>query len=238
MALSPLQKSLLASTCVSSVLFAVSTAPLAFFNSLPIEVQVRNQSFFSGEVNDLAGPYLGITGAISVALGAGILGISGWRSASNRIESEKGKNTELERNLLSCKAELERIKFSEARLKTEHLEEFLEAKPFPQRQAAPAYHVSAVTTPAPYELAHSRTGISHQPSQQSNGHQPYKILASTERTVSSQPVELDRNGSRASLSPNREKAADNQLEVVLDQIRDLMERVESLQAENSDQVAA
>lgn len=155
MSLSPMQKSILLSTSVSSVLFGVSTVPLALYSSSPLEVQFRNQPVFDNEMKALAGPYLGLAGTVSVALGVGFLGMSGWRSAATQSETEKSKRSDLEKHLLACKAELERIKFSDARLQTEKLGDFLQPErvPAPQRQSAPARAVS----PSSYQVISSPT---------------------------------------------------------------------------------
>lgn len=126
MPLSPLQKALLSSLCISGAVFTVSTAPLAMYRSQSLQVQVQNESVFAAELDALAGPYIGIASAISLLIGAGVLGISGWRTAAKESEVEQARAAELERNLLASKAELERVKFSEARLKAQGLEGFLE----------------------------------------------------------------------------------------------------------------
>ncbi|MGP1375225.1 MAG: hypothetical protein ACTS3T_20520 [Almyronema sp.] len=151
MTVSPLQKALISSVCISSALFTVATAPLALFRSQPIEVQMQNKSVFASEISALAGPYLGIAGVFSVALGTSILGISGWRSAASKSEAEKAKSSELERNLSAYQAELERIKFSDVRLKAQNLEGFLEPQTAitAHSASAPAAEAAAAKSAAP-----------------------------------------------------------------------------------------
>jgi hypothetical protein len=241
---------------------------------LPVEVNVRNQPVFENELNALAGPYLGVAGTVSVALGIGVLGISGWRAAGSQSEVEKAKSSELERNLLACKAELERIKFSDARLQNEKLGDFLQPEhpPVPQpRQAitpqpihrgmpAPAYAVvqgqqylehhrptasnpSAAPTPAmpSYAASHSFPRETHEAwssSSSSRAHlhtTPAQVAANLGAVPNNQQPTASDN-----LPANNHVEADSEqnLQAMLTQLHDLMARVESLQAENTSQMAA
>lgn len=138
MTLSPLQKSFVSSLCVGSTVFTAAAVPLAVFGSQSVEVQMQNQPVFASEMRALAGPYLGLAGTFSAAVGAGIMGMSGWRLAARRSEADKAKSSELERSLLAYQAELERIKFSDARLKAQALEAFLEQDQVPNSSEASA----------------------------------------------------------------------------------------------------
>lgn len=268
MSLSPLQKSLLLSVSVSSVLFGVSTVPLALFNSLPVEVQVRNQPVFEDEMNALAGPYLGVAGAVSAALGVGILGMSGWRSAASKTEHEQTARADLEKNLLACKAELERIKFSDARLQMEKLGDFLqpELAPLPNQQMIPAYQAPNAVPAQPYEVVQNHvqglhyalgSAAAHGPAnggtaihpQRHGGyaavdapqpHKPHLYTANAQvaehlgaSSVAKAAVPVASAANHAS-----EQAPDKQIEAMLQQMHDLMVRVESLRAGNTNQMAA
>lgn len=197
MTLSPLQKSFLSSVCVSSALFAATTVPLAMFRSQPVEVQLQNRPVFESELSDLTGPYLGIAGTFSLALGAGILGISGWRSAARKSEADEAKSSELERNLLAYQAELERIKFSDARLKAQDLDAFLEPQAEPAQTAkAPAYTLSAVTTPEPVLVNPSQNhGIQHD--LPTGGRKP---LAAVHRSHQGEPAKAQNSTATATAS--------------------------------------
>lgn len=197
MTLSPLQKSFLSSVCVSSALFAVTTVPLAMFRSQPVEVQLQNRPVFESELSDLTGPYLGIAGAFSLALGAGILGMSSWRLAASKSEADEAKSSELERNLLAYQAELERIKFSDARLKAQDLDAFLEPQAQPASTAkTPAYTLSAVATPEPVLVNPSQIhGIHHDAS--ASGKKP---LTAVPRSHQSEPVKAQNGAATAAAS--------------------------------------
>ena len=181
MTLSPFQKALLSSMCVGSAVFTAATLPLAIFRSQPVEVQVRNESIFSSELSALAAPYLGIAGVFSTAVGVGILGVSGWRSAARKSEDEQAKSSKLQKSLLDYQVELERIKFSDARLTAQNLGTFLEPQnaSSPQAIAAvPAHQLSAVSTLGPTAVENNHSLVTHSPVRTSEN----KPLATTSQT--------------------------------------------------------
>lgn len=242
MALSALQKSLLMSFSAGSILFGVSTVPLALFRSLPIEVQVSEQVVFENEVNALAGPYLGITGAVSAALGFGILGLSGWRSSAAKAEHEQEKRSQLENHLLASKAELERVRFSDARLAAEQLDGFLKPqsqtisepqpmleKSFWNRTNAKNYEVIAS-----HGYEHPGNGFTNsapQTAAASDTYQRQSDIASSKEAQNSEPTKLSRG-------EHSEERLEQEIKSVLGQLNDLVARVESIQGADQAQIAA
>lgn len=274
MSLSPLQKSLLTSASIGSVLFGILTIPLAAYRSLPVEVNIRNQPVFENELNALAGPYLGVAGTVSVALGIGILGISGWQAAGTQSEVEKAKRSELERNLIACKAELERIKFSDARLQNEKLGDFLQPEHPPvtqQHQAStpqPVYHempaqacavvqgqqylehyrpTASNHRPAPTQTVPS-SAVSYslpgeaptaQPSSSSSRAHLHTTNAQVAANLATAPISYEPTASENFPADNHVEANSEQnLQVMLTQLHELMARVESLQTEKTNPMAA
>ncbi|MBE7383499.1 MAG: hypothetical protein F6J95_019040 [Leptolyngbya sp. SIO1E4] len=262
MTLSPLQKALVSSVCVSGALFTATTVPLAMFRSQPVEVQVQNQPVFESELNALAGPYLGVAGTFSVALGASILGMTGWRLAASKSEAEQAKSSELKRDLLAYQAELERIKFSDARLKAQDLEAFLEphqsagiqpaAMPIHQQAAAPVVQHNSSTVRNTV-LAAEKKPLTAVPTPQ--GSEPQTLHNANDlKTIKQSVLELVMHqlqepaatmANQAAADkpsahvPSRlEKASENQLESVLHQLHTLAEQVEDLRASGSSRAAA
>jgi hypothetical protein len=216
MSLSPLQKSLLASASVGSVIFGVSTIPLAANSSLPVEVKVRNQPVFEDEMNALAGPYLGVAGTVSIAVGIGILGMSGWRSAASHSESEKVKRSELEKNLLACKAELERIKFSDARLQNEKLGDFLQPEParaLQQHQTVPSQQMPQGMPSQSYAVIQDQQYVVHQPAASvqspTASPNPTKLGGSHAFTREMQVAQVPEHSSRSHLYTTNAQVAQN-----------------------------
>ncbi|NJL86722.1 MAG: hypothetical protein HC886_13300 [Leptolyngbyaceae cyanobacterium SM1_1_3] len=226
MTLSPLQKTFISSVFISSALFTIATVPLAVFRSQPVEVRLQNQSVFSSELNTITGPYLGITGAFSAALGMGIFGIGGWRFAASKSEAEKAKASELERSLTTYQAELERIKFSEARLKAQNLEGFLEPHnpSVAQMAVTPAARISSPIHSEPEMVQHRQVSVVQG-----------DLLVNDTKTLMIVP-ELE-NG-KAQISHGQSTAPENQIDLVLHQLRDLAAQVEDLRSGNSNKLAA
>ncbi|HEY9735833.1 MAG TPA: hypothetical protein V6D06_06105 [Trichocoleus sp.] len=136
MSTSSIQRALIPAACVAGTVFAVSTAPLAMYRSEVVQVEIKNQPLFAAEVRDLAGPYLGVVGVVSASVGACIMGFSGWRQAARKSEAAESKLSELQRNLLAQQTSLEAIKFSDARLRAQQLDAFLEAPAAPESGVA------------------------------------------------------------------------------------------------------
>lgn len=252
---SPLQKALVSSVCISGALFAVATAPLMLYRSQLIEVQVQNRSVLATEVNALAGPYLGLAGAFSAALGLSALGVTGWRLAASQSENEKAKSTELKRNLLVCQAELERVKFSDARLKAQGLDTFLEPQSVPATAPVPAstYHITSTASPEPVLVGH---GSSRNPqnglassgsaalltvsdSQNGKASAGYAALANglvaqsiVDRATSLVNDKAPQTQAREA-SNSSEGSPKNKLDALLNQLQDLATQVEDMRAGGS-----
>lgn len=253
MTLSPVQKALLCSACVSGGIFTATAVPFAMYSSQPVEVEMQNQSVFASELSALSGPYLGVTGAFSVALGTGILGLAGWRLAASKSESEKAKASELERNLKACKATLERMQFSDSRLKAQNLGNFLEpqaAQPVANFRSHAA--AEAVASPKAQEIVHRPPTAAHQPQDATlavsggahsilemamHGQQPAPRAVATNGAslVPMQPVPPVQSSRRPSYV---EKAPEHNLEALINQVRVLEAQVEDLQSNGSRTAAA
>jgi hypothetical protein len=126
MSQSPLARSLFTSACVSGVVFSAAALPFAAFKSNIVDLELQNQSIYSAELQYLAAPYLAATGGVSAALGLGVFGLVGWRQSARRVAEAESARQEMLRSLTAHQAELERIKFSEARLRSQNLTAFLQ----------------------------------------------------------------------------------------------------------------
>lgn len=230
MTFSPVQKALVCSACVSGGIFAATAVPFAMYSSQPVELQLQNQQVFSSELNALSAPYLGVTGAFSVALGTGILGVTGWRLAASKSEAEKNKASELERNLLACKSALEKMQFSDTRLKAQNLETFLE--PAPQPAAIPAGQAPNSNVLA--SVDHSTRSVLEM-AMQNPVKEPIQTLSNNKVTV---PVPGHAHLHPASKTSQPVKSSDHQVDLLLNQIRMLAAQVEDLQTNGPRTAAA
>ena len=66
MTTSPLKKFVLAPVVLSAAVFSVLTLPLAVFVSQPVTIQLQEEPVFSGQLRDVATPYLGLASALSL----------------------------------------------------------------------------------------------------------------------------------------------------------------------------
>lgn len=170
MSSSSVQNSLVPAICITGAAFTVTTIPLALFRSEVVEVQLQNQPIFASEVRDLAGPYLGFSGLVSAAMGATVLGFSGWRQSARQSDSIRHQLSDLQRNLQVKQAELEEIKFSSARLRNQNLDIFLESSSPLERAANPEIPMAPV---APIAAAGSQVAApAGSPGGTSNGKTP------------------------------------------------------------------
>ncbi|HIK45592.1 MAG TPA: hypothetical protein IGR64_12020 [Leptolyngbyaceae cyanobacterium M65_K2018_010] len=118
--------SLFTSTCVAGVVFSATALPFAALKTNVVNLEIQNQPVFTSELKFLAAPYLAIAGGISAAVGVGVFGVLGWRDSAQKLAGSESTKAELAKRLASHQAELERIKFSESRLRTQDLTAFLQ----------------------------------------------------------------------------------------------------------------
>ncbi|MFH7242239.1 MAG: hypothetical protein ACHWZW_05240 [Spirulina sp.] len=233
MSQSSFAQSLLASTCVTGIIFSATALPFAALKSNVVNVEIQNQPIFTSELQYLAAPYLAVAGGVSAAVGVGVFGILGWRSSARKLSNTVATNADLSKSLDVHKAELERIKFSEARLRTQDLSQFLQAdstswaaSPAPRPTRVPKSNIEIVDAepvipmhriappePSPAKLAHAMKPAASGLSQVGKGFE-----------------------SRPSVAPV--VAEQEPLESLLSQIQQLSRQVEELRSRSSTQMAA
>lgn len=234
MSQSSFAQSLFASACVTGVIFSATALPFAALKSNVVNVEIQNKPVVSSELQYLAAPYLAVAGGVSVAVGVGVFGILGWRNSARKLSSTAATNADLSKTLSAHQAELERIKFSEARLRTQDLSQFLQpdptwpaplptapSHPLPSSkieivEAQPAIPMHRVAPPtiSPAKLAHAM-----KPS-----------VASTVITPSMAAME-----SLPSASP---AATQEPLDSLVSQIQQLSRQVEELRSHSSPRMVA
>jgi hypothetical protein len=156
--------SLLASTCVTGIIFSATALPFAALKSNVVNVEIQNQPIFSSELQYLAAPYLAVAGGMSVAVGVGVFGVLGWRHSARKLSTIESNKAELTKTLAVHQAELERIKFSDARLRNQNLNAFLQPET-PWQKASGPIPPSSIVDVQPAMPVHSLTQpeVSHQP---------------------------------------------------------------------------
>jgi hypothetical protein len=122
----PLKRLVLTPVLVSAAVFATLTLPLAFFGLKPITIQLQEEPIFSGQLRDIAAPYLGLTSVLSLGAGFASMAISGWRSSTHKSSQVEAQLSHLAQNLREKEAQLEALKLSESQLEAAGLSAFLD----------------------------------------------------------------------------------------------------------------
>ncbi len=224
--------SLFASTCVAGIIFSAATLPFTALRSNVVNVELQNQPVFASELKYLAAPYLTVAGGISIAVGVGVFGVLGWRHSVSKLAGSESLKADLAKSLTAYQAELERIKFSESRLRTQKLGAFLE----PSESSLEAIYQGfgeqkdSVATVQPQSMVKSL----HRSEPQLDGHHHLAVSAQpTSAAVS--------HGKAYSTSPMRPSVAEVEhepFENLLTQLHHLSRQVEDLKNSSTSQLAA
>lgn len=222
MSQSPFARSLFIAACVSGAIFSATAAPLAMFKSNTVGIELQNKSIYSSELKYLAGPYLALAGGVSAAVGLGAFGLMGWRQSSRKLAGVESARQTMAHDLTVHQAELERIKFSEARLRNANLNAFLY-----QGQAEEAGVSTASKISLEPKLARPEAVVASHDMGQPVG-QPFA-------NGFSQPIAID--SGRAAHIPIPEAGSES-LDQLLNQLHQLSEQVEELRGRSGNRLAA
>lgn len=144
----PLKKLVLTPVLVSAAVFATLTLPLAFFGKKPVTIQLQEEPIFSGQLRDIAAPYLALASILSLGAGCASVAITGWRSSTRKSSQVEAQLSNLTQDLREKEAQLEALKLSESQLEAAGLSVFLDEAPQQQLTKPP---VVASIEPAPIE---------------------------------------------------------------------------------------
>ncbi len=147
---SPLKSFLLPAVLLSSTVFSSLTLPLVVLGSQPVDIRMQQEPVFSGQLKDVAAPYLGFAAALSLGVGIASVAVTGWRRSSRKSAQAEEQLSSLKEHLQVKESQLEDLKLSEARLSATGLSEFLYDKPA-QSVVATSVNVAqpvVVTSPA------------------------------------------------------------------------------------------
>ncbi|XGV96773.1 MAG: hypothetical protein ACAF41_29120 [Leptolyngbya sp. BL-A-14] len=138
MSVSPLKSSVLPATLLAGAVFSSLTVPLAVFGSEPVDIQLGQEQFFSGTVKDIAAPYVGVVGVLSIGMGVAGVAIAGWQQSSRKSEQVEAKLSNLKRTLEEKELQLQAALLSEQRLEASGLDFFLQDETSPNPVAVAA----------------------------------------------------------------------------------------------------
>jgi hypothetical protein len=123
---SPLKKYILPAFLLPSAVFAASTLPLAVLSTQQVAVEIQEETVFTGQLRDIATPYLALATTVSVTVGIAGVAVTGWQQSKSK-STELEAQLEQQQNVLKKKEEqLEELKLSPTILEAAGLDSFLE----------------------------------------------------------------------------------------------------------------
>ena len=136
MAISSLKNLVLVPFLISSAVFSTLTLPLALLGSKPVVIRLQEEPVFDGRVRDIAAPYLGLSGLLSLGAGIASVAVTGWKRSSLKSAQFEQQLLGVQQQLKEKEALLEELKLSESRLETSGLHIFLDAEEAESKDAA------------------------------------------------------------------------------------------------------
>lgn len=121
-----IKKFLLQALVIPGTVFCAATLPLAVWGSERVAIEFRDEPVFTGQLRQIASPYLALATAVSIGAGLAAVATAGWQQShqkSTRVEQELSA---LREALKEKEIELENLKVSDSRLAAFGLSSFLE----------------------------------------------------------------------------------------------------------------
>ena len=141
----PLKNLVLVPFLISAAVFSTLTLPLALLGSKPVAIRVQEEPVFDGRLRDIATPYLGLSGLLSLGTGIASVAVTGWRQSSFKSAQFEKQLLGIQQHLKEKEKLLQELKLSESRLETSGLNIFLDSKETESKNAAD-HRVSATET--------------------------------------------------------------------------------------------
>lgn len=123
---SPLNKFLFKPVLLAAAVLSVLSLPVAIFGSQPVSIRIQGEQWMDGEIKDLAPPYLGLVGALSLGVGVASLAISGWQHSAHKFSQTQDKVSNLAEDIQAKEKELEDLKLSLSSLAASGLTDFID----------------------------------------------------------------------------------------------------------------
>jgi len=210
-----MNNSVLPSIVLTCAVFSSLTAPLAAFGSNSINIDLQREQVFAGSLKDVATPYLGIAGLISVGAGAVSLSVAGWRHSARKSIQAETKMAELQAELKQKSAQFDEFRLSDSYLTQNGLQSFLES----------GVKVSSVSD-TPTQVAHAnqqKPAVSVEERIQS---QSYQYAANTVVETSKPRLAIERK--QEAVDPAT--AISSQVTELQNQLQQMAAHIESLQS--------
>ncbi|WAL62052.1 hypothetical protein [Thermocoleostomius sinensis] len=133
---------LLSSALLAGAVLSAALLPLATVGAKPVTIQLEERPVFVGQLRELAAPYIALATGLSLGVGAVSLSVLSWQQASRKLSRYETDMSALRQQLAEQEALVERLKFSETKLQTSGLEQFL------QPASVAAHAASTASLPA------------------------------------------------------------------------------------------
>lgn len=138
---SPLKKLVLTPVLVSAAIFATLSLPLAIFGKKPVTIQLQEEPIFSGQLKEIAAPYLGLASVLSLGAGFASVAITGWMNSTRKSSQVEAQLSNLTQNLREKEAQLEALKLSESQLEAAGLSAFLDEEVTLEPEKTPVINI-------------------------------------------------------------------------------------------------
>ncbi len=122
-----MKRSVLTSTLLSCAVFSCLTAPLAVFGSNLINIQLQRENIFAGRLKDVATPYLGFAGLVSLGAGAVSFSLAEWRRSARKSNQVETQLNELKNELKEKASQIDDLLLSDAYLSNNGFQSFLQS---------------------------------------------------------------------------------------------------------------
>ena len=121
-----MKSSVLPSALLSCTVFSGLTAPLAILGPNSVNIEFQRENIFAGRLKDIATPYLGIAGLISLGAGAVSLSVAEWRRSARKSVRVETQLVELQKELKEKAVQIDELRLSDSYLAVSGLQTFLE----------------------------------------------------------------------------------------------------------------
>ena len=125
MTVSSLSKFLIPATITAGAVFSVLAMPLVFCGSEPVNVQFQGETF-DGPLKELATPYLGLAGLLSLGAGVAGLALTGWRHSAQQFSQVEQQLQDVQQQLREKEVQLQSSFLSDHHLDASGLRFFLD----------------------------------------------------------------------------------------------------------------
>lgn len=123
-----MKRAVLTSALLSCAVFSCLTAPLAVFGSNLIDIEYQRENIFVGRLKDIATPYLGLAGLISVGAGAVSFCVSEWRRSAQKSTQIETQLVELKNELQEKSTQIDDLRLADSYLSAHGFQAFLDTE--------------------------------------------------------------------------------------------------------------